>query len=128
MKQQESLHIAYDKYAKEKTQDAYTEFLFNFFMFARDKCVIHVPTEIDSTGMNYGLVNMTEGYYYVVCTSGDELCRCPEKSSIVVTLDKMVARMLRDNKVKGISVNPYSDFPCFIPQQYARQLLDLAGE
>ena len=124
MQKYNSLHTAYMKYAEERVQEAYEEFLFNFFLFTKDGCNVHVPVSIDANGrINYGLVNTTDGYYYSVCTNADELCRCPDDSSAVVALDKLLVHMLHDKNIKGICINPYGDFPCFIPQQYAKHII-----
>ena len=119
-----TLNDAYIKYAKEKAKDSYAEFLLCFFMSAKESCNVNVPTDINDQGMNYCLVNTTDGPYYIVCTNADELCKCLSESSVIVTLDKMLVRMLNDSDVKGICVNPYGDFPCFIPQEYARRVVD----
>lgn len=124
MSQEYTMHKAFTKFAKEKSQKAYEEFLFKFLMFAKEKGNALVPTEINKQGqMTYGLVQTTDGYYYIVCTHPDELSKCSEESTAVVYLDKFIERMLNDKEVKGICVNPYSDFPCFIPQDYVKQIL-----
>ena len=126
---QESLHAAYIKFAEDKDQKAYEEFLFNFFMFAKERCNVHIPIEIyGQDQMNYGLVHTTDGYYFVVCTDAEELCKCPEEVSGVIPLDKIVDLMANDDEVRGICVNPYGLFPCFIPQEYARRLLRADNE
>ena len=129
MHKHESLHSAYMKFVEEKNQQAYEEFLFNFFLFAKESHNVHIPVELEENGqMNYGLVNTTEGYFFVVCTDANELIKCPEKSSVVGFLDKILLRMLNDDEIKGICVNPYGALPCFIPQDYAKRILEISND
>lgn len=124
MENKESLHRAFNKYAVAESQQAYEKFLYEFFKYAKEKGVVHMQVEIDKKGsMNYGMVNTSGGYFYVVCTDEGELLKGPEGSSSVVPLDKVLVRMLKDDQVKGICVNPYSAAPCFIPKEYAAPLL-----
>lgn len=129
MHKYESLHAAYIKFAEEKSQRAYDEFLFNFLLFAKESSNVHIPIEFEENGqMNYGLVNTTDGYYFVVCTDENELIKCPEKSSVVGFLDMILVLMLNDDVIKGICVNPYGVLPCFIPQDYVKRILEMSSE
>lgn len=124
MSQEYTMHKAYTKFAEEKTQEAYEEFLFKFFKFAKEMGNALVPADLNEQGeMIYPLVHTSDGQYYVVCTHPDELEKHPEKMTIIVYLDNFIVRMLDDDEANGICINPYSDYPCFIPKEYVKKSL-----
>lgn len=118
------LDNAFVTYSHSPCQDTYNSFLTILFMCAKDGKTIHVPTEVGKNSqLGYGLVATTDGYYYVVCTNTEELVKCPEKSSAVMKLDRIISIAATDFDVNGICVNPYSDCPCFIPRTYIKTIL-----
>ena len=118
------LNEAFKAFSRLPSQEAYNSFMFSFFMYAKEDGTVHVPIEINNDGQFvYGLAPTTDGYYYVVCTNADQLNRCPEKNSVIIKLDRIIALAARDTEIGGICVNPYSESPCFIPREYLECIL-----
>lgn len=118
------LKEAYELFSSNPTQESYEYVLYTLFMSARNSLGTHVPVEMDSKGnICYGVVQTTDGYYYSICTSPEQLALCPESSSIITTLDLMVVKSANDQDINGICINPYSTMPCFIPRDYIKRIL-----
>ena len=128
MNEKFALHKSYIKFAEEKTQQAYEEFLCKFFKFAEESGDVPVLVKYYNKGqMHYArhaYVNTTQGHYLGICTDPDECAKAPINETLVMGLDFLIEVMLEDDRVKGICVNPYGDFPCFIPQEHVQQLYD----
>jgi hypothetical protein len=128
MNQEYTMHKAFTKFAEEKSQLAYEEFLIKFLVFAKERGNALVPADLNEQGqIIHALVHTSDGLYYVVCTHPDEFKKHPEKMSMVIYLEDLVTRMLDDDEAKGICVNPYSDYPCFIPKDYVKKIMKRAG-
>lgn len=129
MSQEYTMHKEFTKFAEEKSQKAYEEFLIKFLIFAKERGNALVPSELNKQGqMTHALVQTSDGFYYVVCTHPDEFKKHPEKMTMVIYLEDIVTRMLNDEEANGICVNPYSDYPCFIPKEYVKRILKMTGD
>lgn len=88
---------------------------------AKDNLSVFIPADLNEEGgVNYGLVNTSEGYYYSICSHPTELDKCPQESTLIGFLDKILLTVLNDSEVRGLCINPYSEVPCFIPQEYIK--------
>lgn len=119
----EKIRKAYEDYAAAQTKESYQQLLLALSELEQSGETIPVPVEMNcSSRLNYGMVKTTDGYYYVICTSDDELAKCREKTSADIKLEKLLIEAVENPRACGICINPYSSCPCFIPEEYIKKI------
>ena len=119
-KERYRLDKAFQAYAANRTQEGFEAFLEEFAACIEENRHSLVPAEYVSGALQYGMYRGPGGWYYGICTSPEELDRCPEPITLVILLENMAARAAGDEVVKGICVNPGNRNRCYIPREVLR--------